>query len=66
MIFHETRDISGVVHGGNFGREGREEDLDRVQEVLKDKCELKNRGRLGFGPNDTRKIEHAGSRHRAQ
>ena len=55
---HETRDMSGVVYGDDFVWEGRDEDLDRVQKVLEDKCELKNRGRLG--PNDVRKIDMLG------
>ena len=57
---HETRDMSGVVHGDDFVWEGIDEDLDWVQKLLEDKYELKNRGRLGFGPNDVRKIDMLG------
>ena len=47
---HETRDMSGVVHGDDFVWEGIDEDLDWVQKLLEDKYELKNRGRLGVWP----------------
>ena len=57
---HETRDMSGVVHGDDFVWESVDEDLDWVQKLLEDKHELKNRGRLGFGPNDVRKIDTLG------
>ena len=40
--------------------EGIDEDVDWVQKVLEDKYELKKRGRLGFGPNDVRKIDMLG------
>ena len=52
--------MSGVVHGDDFVWEGIDEDLDWVRKVLEDKYELKNRGRLGFGPNDVRKIDMLG------
>ena len=52
--------MSGVVHGDDFAWEGIDEDLDWVQKLLEDKYELKNRGRLGFGPNDVRKIDMLG------
>ena len=45
---HETRDMSGVVHGDDFVLEGIDEDLDWVQKLLEDKYELENRGRLGL------------------
>ena len=44
----------------DFVWEGIDEDLDWLQKVLEDKYELKNRGRLGFGPNDVRKIDMLG------
>ena len=34
---HETRDMSGVVHGDDFVWEGTDEDLDWVWKVLEDK-----------------------------
>ena len=57
---HERRGMSGVVHGDDFVWEGRDADLDWVLKVLEDKYELKNRGRLGFGPNDIRNIDMLG------
>ena len=57
---HEARDTSGVVHRDDFVWGGRDEDLDWVRKVLEDNYELKNRGRLGFGPNDVRKIDMLG------
>ena len=54
------RDLHGVVHGDDFVLEGRDKDLDWVLEILSKVYELKNRGRLGFGPNDVRKIDILG------
>ena len=54
------RDLRGVVHGDDFVLEGRDKDLDWVLEILSKVYELKNRGRLGFGPNDVRKIDILG------
>ena len=51
-------DVSGVVHGDDFVWEGIDEDLDWVQKLFEDKYELKNRGSLGFGPND--ELTHEG------
>ena len=48
------------MHGDDFVWEGIDEDLDWVQKLLEDKYELKNRGRLVFGPNDVRKIDMLG------
>ena len=59
-VVHETKDMNGVLHGDDFVWEGIDEDLDWVQKLLEDKYELKNRGRLGFGPNDVRKIDMLG------
>ena len=52
--------MNGAVHGDDFVWEGQDKDLDWVLKVMKDKYELKNRGRLGFGPNDVRKIDILG------
>ena len=57
---HPERDMRGVVHGDDFVWEGRDKDLDWVLAVLKKEYELKNRGRLGFGPDDVRKIDMLG------
>jgi hypothetical protein len=57
---HPDRDLHGVVHGDDFVWEGREEDLDWILKVLEREYELKNRGRLGFGPKDVRKIDILG------
>ena len=59
-VVHEGRDLNGVVHGDDFVWEGRDKDLDWVLKVLENKYELKNRGRLGFGPKDVRKIDMLG------
>ena len=53
---HEERDLYGGVRGDDFVWEGRDRDLDWVLKILESKYELKNRGRLGFGPKDVRKI----------
>ena len=60
---HEGRDMSGVVHGDDFVWEGCDEELDWVSGVLEKKYDLKNRGRLGFGYRDVRKID-VGKDHR--
>ena len=57
---HRKRDMTGVVHGDDFVWEGRDKDLDWVLAVLEKEYGLKNRGRLGFGPNDVRKIDMLG------
>jgi hypothetical protein len=57
---HAGRDLHGVVHGDDFVWEGRDEDLDWILQVLSKEYELKNRGRLGFGPKDVRKIDILG------
>jgi hypothetical protein len=57
---HKERDMVGVVHGDDFVWEGRDKDLDWVLGVLQNEYELKNRGRLGFGPNDVRRIDMLG------
>ena len=56
---HKERGMIGVVHGDDFIWEGCDEDLDRALKVLQ-KYELKNRGRLGPGPNNVRKIDMLG------
>jgi hypothetical protein len=57
---HADRDLHGVVHGDDFVWEGRDEDLDWILQVLSKEYELKNRGRLGFGPKDVRTIDILG------
>jgi hypothetical protein len=57
---HKERDMIGVVHGDDFVWEGKDEDLDWVLAVLQKEYGLKNRGRLGFGPNDVRRIDMLG------
>ncbi len=57
---HPVRDLHGVVHGDDFVWEGREEDLDWILKVLEKEYELKNRGRLGFGPKDVKRIDILG------
>ena len=57
---HEERGMMGVVHGDDFVWEGRDRDLDWILEVMQGEYELKNRGRLGFGPHDVRKIDMLG------
>jgi Reverse transcriptase (RNA-dependent DNA polymerase). len=59
-FINEEKDLSGVVHGDDFVWEGRDEDLDWVLNLLEKEYELKNRGRLGFGPKDVRKIDILG------
>jgi hypothetical protein len=57
---HKERDMIGVVHGDDFIWEGADDDLDWVLKVMEKEYELKNRGRLGPGPNDVRKIDMLG------
>ena len=57
---HKERDMVGVVHGDDFIWEGCDDNLDWVLGVLEKEYELKNRGRLGPGPNDVRKIDMLG------
>jgi hypothetical protein len=54
------RDLHGVVYGDDFVSEGRDKDLGWVLGVQSKEYELKHRGRLGFGPNDVRKIDILG------
>ena len=77
---HESRDLMGVVHGDDFVFVGLDVDLDYTLEILQANYELKNRGRLGSGVEDTKEIDmlgrklrwydwgltwQAGSRHKA-
>ena len=57
---HSGRDLLGVVHGDDFIWVGVDRDLDWVLKVLEGQCELKNRGRLGFGDGDLKKIDMLG------
>ena len=57
---HDTRDLMGVVHGDDFVFVGLDEDLDFVLKVLSGEYGVKNRGRLGKGPGDVRKIDMLG------
>ena len=57
---HKERDMIGVVHEDDFIWEGCDEDLDWALKVLEKKYELKNRGGLGPGPSDVRKIDMLG------
>ena len=57
---HADRDLHGVAHGDDFVWEGRDKDLDWILGVLSKEYELKNRGRLGFGPKDVKKIDILG------
>ena len=62
-FIHKERDMIGVVHGDDFIWEGCDEDLDTALKVLEkeyeleNEYELKNRGGLGLGPSDVRKID---------
>ena len=47
---HETRDMSGVVHGDDFVWEVIDEDLDWVKKVLEDKYEFKKPRQIGVWP----------------
>jgi hypothetical protein len=49
--------LSGAVHGDDFVWEGRGSNLDWVLKVLEGEYELNNRGRLGLGEKDLRKID---------
>jgi len=44
------------VHGGDFTLLGSDEDLDWFEKMIKEKFEVKVRGRLGPGLNDTKSI----------
>jgi len=57
---HKEKDLIGVVHGDDFVFSGLDEDLDFALDVLAKTYELKNRGRLGTGPKDVRKIDMLG------
>ena len=57
---HGTRDLMGVVHGDDFVFVGLDDGLDFVLGVLQSQYEVKNRGRLGRGPGDDRKIDMLG------
>jgi hypothetical protein len=57
---HAGRDVHGVVHGDDFVWERRDKDLDWISDVLSKEYERKNRGRLGFGPKDVKKIDILG------
>jgi hypothetical protein len=59
-FIHPERGMCGVVHGDDFVWEGRDQDLDWVLKILENQYELKNRGRLGWGPKDVRKIDMLG------
>lgn len=57
---HESKDLMGVVHGDDLVFVGPDEELDFVLKVLKSRYELKDRGRLGLGPNDKNNIDMLG------
>ena len=56
---HESRDLMGVVHGDDFVFVGLDVDLDYTLGILQANYELKNRGRLGSGDEDTKRDRHA-------
>jgi hypothetical protein len=60
VFSHRERDLIGAVHGDDFMFVGLDEDLDYVEKLLKDKYELKVRGRLGSGQNDKKSIDMLG------
>ena len=55
-FYHSERDLVGVVHGDDFVFVGVTKELDFVLSVLKEHYELKDRGRLGSGENDKKKL----------
>ena len=59
-LYHSERDLVGVVHGDDFVFVGVDKDLDFVLRVLKEKYELKDRGRLGSGDHDKREVDMLG------
>ena len=60
VFIHRGRDLAGVVHGDDFVFVGLDQDLDYVLGVLKAHYDLKDRGRLGSGPEDKREIDMLG------
>ena len=49
VFFHKVRDITIVVHGDDSKALGTDNDLDWYENRLKEKFEIKLRGRLGEG-----------------
>ena len=57
---HESRDLMGVVLGDDFVFVVLDVDLDFSLEILQANYELKNRGRLGSGDENTKEIDMLG------
>ena len=57
---HKERDLAGGVHGDDFVFCGVDEDLDFVEHLLREKYEIKVRGRLGSGESDKKEIDMLG------
>jgi hypothetical protein len=59
-FYHPGRDVRALVHGDDFVFNGLDEELDGVLKLVQKHYEIKNRGRLGSGPNDVREIDILG------
>ena len=57
---HQKRFLVGGVHGDDFVFVGLDEDLDFVEDLLKDRYGIKLRGRLGSGEKDKKMIDMLG------
>ena len=59
---HVSKDLMGVVHGDDCVFVGSDVDLDNTLGILQGNPELKNRGRLGSGDEDTKEIDILGKK----
>ena len=57
---HKIREMWWVVHGDDFSFVGYDQDLDFIEGLLKQKYEVKIRGRLGPGQKDVQEIDILG------
>ena len=60
VLYHKTRNMWCAVHGDDFSVPGFDQDLDFIEQVVKDNFEVKIRGRLGPGPKRCSGDRHFG------
>ena len=56
ILNHPIRNIKAVVHGDDFTLLGHRDSLDWFRKMIENKFEIKFRGRMGGGTEDTKSI----------
>lgn len=59
-FYHPQRELWCVVHGDDFTFSGSDEDLTRMEDLMKANYEVKVRGRLGAEEGDLKEIDVLG------